>query len=69
MTISEIFQTPFGTILAFSTKIPEHVVGKYIVSDKGTKHLIKGVPVESDIDIFVEKTLSFKVGDRVTIEA
>lgn len=69
MQISDIFQTPVGTILGFSTKVPNNIIGKYIVSEKGEKYLIKGVPVENDIDIFIEKTFLLKVGEVISIQA
>ncbi|QTU83294.1 hypothetical protein J7S27_01905 [Carnobacteriaceae bacterium zg-C25] len=65
MKIKEIIQTPVGTIVSFYSKIPSRVMGKTITVDGINFHKIKGVPISSDIDIFIEKTQELKVGQTV----
>lgn len=65
MKIKEVIQTPVGTIVSFHEKIPNRVTGKMITVDEIDFYKIKSVPVESDIDIFIEKTQNLKVGQIV----
>lgn len=65
MKIKEVIQTPVGTIVSFYKKIPNRVTGKMITVNGVDFHKIKSVPVESDIDILVEKTQNLKVGQIV----
>lgn len=66
MKIKEIFQAPFGTIIAFDENVPsDGVIGKLLTADDVVFHKVKGTPSNVWTDVLIDKTDDFSVGQTV----
>ncbi|MFY4503546.1 hypothetical protein [Ligilactobacillus ruminis] len=64
MKISEVYNTSFSTVIVTDNKLPEKLLGNFVVIDN-RKYKVTGVPTNDNYSFMIDEMENFKVGQKV----
>ena len=64
MKISEVYNTSFSTVIVTDNKLPEKLLGNFVVIDN-RKYKVTGVPTNDNYSFMIDEMENFKVRQKV----
>ena len=64
MKISEVYNTSFSTVIVTDNKLPEKLLGNFVVIDN-RKYKVTGVPTNDNYSFMIDEMENFQVGQKV----